>query len=178
MTEIGNPAPSCELFDDAGRARKLAEFWANGPAAIVFVRHLGCPHCRREAALLKQDADKFAAAGATIVLVTMASVEDAAEFRARLKLPFVCLADPEQKAYAAFQVPRGSWNSVLGLGTWIAAFSAFVLYGAGTPKGDVKQNSGAFVIDRSGTIRFRQRAKNSADLPSHEAMLEACRAAR
>lgn len=177
MSDLGTLAPNCELPDDAGRPRKLAEFWSNGPAAIVFVRHLGCPFCRREAALLKRDADRFAAVGATIVLVTMASVDDAAGFRRQLQLPFTCLADVKQTAYAAFQVPRGSWNSVVGLGTWVSAFASFVLYGAGVPKGDVKQNSAAFVVDRDGVIRYSQRARNSADLPSHDEMIAACRSA-
>jgi peroxiredoxin len=177
MLELGTPAPDCELIDDVGRKRRLAEFWAQGPAAIVFVRHLGCPFCRQEAAVLKADAAKFQQAGATIALVTMSSADDAAGFRQQLSLPFACLSDPDQACYRAFQVPRGSMLAVAGPQTWGAAAATFFKYGAGAPSGDVKQLSGAFVVDRSGTIRYAQHARNSADLPSHAAMLDAVRAA-
>lgn len=169
-------APDCELTDDAGRTRRLSEFWAERPAAIVFVRHLGCPFCRQEAARLKADAPRFEAAGGNVVLVTMSSPDDAAAFRKQFQLPFSVLADPEQKCYDAFAVPRGGLGQIMGPKTWLTGLQATLAHGVGTPVGDVRQLSGAFVVDRSGTIRYAQRAKHSADLPSHEELLERLKA--
>lgn len=166
-------APDIELTDDAGRPRRLAEFWAERPAAIVFVRHLGCPFCRQEAARLKTDAPRFAVAGAIVVLVTMSSADEAREFRERFGLPFPVLADPEQRAYDAFQVPRGGVNQIMGPKTWLSGLAATLTHGVGTPVGDVRQLSGAFVVGRGGTIRYAQRAKHGADLPSHDEMIQA-----
>lgn len=166
-------APDCELTDDANQVRRLAEFWGRRPAAIVFVRHLGCPFCRKEAAQLKADAPRFEAAGVNIVLVTMSSPDDAAAFRKQFQLPFPVLADPMQKCYDAFAVPRGGVNAIMGPKTWLSGLAATLAHGVGTPNGDVRQLSGAFVVDRDGTIRYAQRAKHSADLPSHDAMLRA-----
>lgn len=168
-----HPAPDCELTDDAGQTRRLSEFWAERPAAIVFVRHLGCPFCRQEAARLKADAPRFDAAGGNVVLVTMSPPDDAAAFHQQFQLPFSVLADPEQKCYDAFNVPRGGLGAIMGPRTWLTGLKAALTHGVGTPVGDVRQLSGAFVVDRTGTIRYTQRAEHSADLPSHDEMIEA-----
>jgi len=166
-------AADCELTDDAGTTRRLSEFWRDRPAAVVFVRHLGCPFCRQEAALLKRDWPRFDAAGAAVVLVTMSTAEDAAAFRKQFDLPFPVLADPDGHGYDAFAVPRGSLGAVSGPQVWAAGLKAVLQHGVGTPAGDVYRLSAAFVVDRDGTIRFAQRAANSADLPPHEEMLAA-----
>ena len=168
-------APDLELLDDAGRPRRLAEFWSRGPAVFVFVRHLGCPFCREEAARLRTDAPRFIAAGAEVVLVTMSSPDDAAAFRTRFQLPFSVLADPEQAAYRAFGVPRGGVMQLMGPQTWSVGLGATLAHGVGVPSGDVRQLSGAYVVDGTGTIRYSQAAKNSADLPSHDELLQAVR---
>jgi peroxiredoxin len=175
MIQLGGTAPDCELIDDERRTRRLSKFWSNGPAAIVFVRHLGCAFCRREAALLRNDAPQFESAGAEIAFVTMAPTDDAAEFRKHYQLPFSVLADPEQKAYREFQVPRGNWISVMGPQTWSAGLKALIEHGAGRPVGDVRQLSGGFVVARDGTIRYVHLSQHSADLPPHAAMLDVVR---
>jgi peroxiredoxin len=178
MVEVGSRAPDCELTDDAGRLRRLSEFWSRGPAVIDFVRHLGCPFCRREAALLAASAPRFAEAGAEIALITMSTPDEATECRKQFKLPFAVLADPDRACYRAFQVPRGSLLDVSGPKTWLAGFAAVLKHGVALPKQDVKQLSGAFVVDREGDLRFVHLAKHSADLPSHEAMLAVARGLR
>lgn len=166
-------APDCELFDDAGKPRHLAEFWSARPAVFVFVRHLGCPFCRHEAARLKTDAPKFAAAGAELVLITMSPPDDAAEFRRQFDLPFTVLSDPEQTAYRAFDVPRGGWLSLMGPQTWSVGLAATLQHGVGKPSGDLRQLSGAYVVDTQGTIRYAHGSQHSADLPDHDRLISA-----
>ena len=36
------PAPDLTLLDHTGRERTLSEFWADGPALVMFWRHFGC----------------------------------------------------------------------------------------------------------------------------------------
>lgn len=170
-------APDLELLDDAGKPRRLAEFWSSKPAVIVFVRHLGCPFCRHEAARLKADAPRFAAAGAEVVLITMSSPEDATDFRKRFDLPFSVLSDPDQKAYHAFGVPRGGIMEMMGPRTWSVGLGATLRHGVGTPTGDVWQLSGEYIVDTTGTIRYAHGSKHSADLPDHDALLAAVKAA-
>jgi hypothetical protein len=39
---IGAMAPDLQLLDDTGSPRLLSEFWATGPALVMFWRHFGC----------------------------------------------------------------------------------------------------------------------------------------
>lgn len=173
MTDAAPLAPDVELLDDAGERRRLAEFWSAKPAVVVFVRHLGCPFCRLEAARLKADAAKFEAAGAEVVLITMSPPADAAEFRRRFELPFCVLSDPNQTAYRAFRVPRGGVPAVMGPQTWGVGLRATLQHGVGTPVGDVWQLSGAYVVDTQGTIGYAHGSQHSADLPDHDALIAA-----
>jgi peroxiredoxin len=177
-TDAATLAPDLELLDDAGKPRRLAEFWSQRPAVVVFVRHLGCPFCREEAARLKRDAPRFAAAGAEVVLITMSPPEDAAEFRKRFDLPFSVLSDPDQRAYQAFGVPRGGIMSYMGPRTWGPGLAAVLKYGVGVPVGDVTQLSGGYVVDTHGAIRYAHPSKHSVDLPNHDELIAAVNEAK
>ncbi|MCS6816324.1 MAG: hypothetical protein N0A16_04870 [Blastocatellia bacterium] len=41
MLKIGDRAPDVELMRADGRFVRLSEFWAQGPAILVFLRHYG-----------------------------------------------------------------------------------------------------------------------------------------
>jgi hypothetical protein len=38
---VGNKAPDFVYKDAAGNERRLSEFWSEGPALIVWLRHFG-----------------------------------------------------------------------------------------------------------------------------------------
>ena len=40
--QVGDHAPDLALPDATGAIRRLSEFWATGPAHLVFMRHFGC----------------------------------------------------------------------------------------------------------------------------------------
>jgi peroxiredoxin len=39
--KIGDPAPEIELEDVQGQPSGLAQYWANGPTLLTFLRHFG-----------------------------------------------------------------------------------------------------------------------------------------
>jgi peroxiredoxin len=174
---MSDAAPDCELVDDAGKPRRISEFWAQKPLVLFFVRHLGCPLCRSQAAEIKKNVDRFTEAGAEIAMVTMGTGDDAAEFRRRMELPFTVLADADQECYRAFSVPRGGVLSVIGPHLLPSGLMATLKFGAAKSETDPWQLPGAFVIDTKGEIRFAHRAKHSADWPKNDDLVGAIQAA-
>ena len=115
------------------------------------------------------------AAGAEMVLVTMDDPVRLHAFKVHWQLPFVCLADPRQEGYRAFQCPRGSWRGVSGPAMWWRAIKSLFRHGAGLVRGDPMQLPGSFVIDREGMLRFVHRSRHSADWASPDQLLNALR---
>ena len=87
----------------------LAHLAAGKRLLVVFLRHAGCPFCREALARLSAERANIEAAGATIVLVHMASDNEAQELFARYDLADVPrISDPSGGLYEAFGLARGS----------------------------------------------------------------------
>ena len=120
---------------------------------------------------VRKDATRFRAAGAQVLLVTMASPEQAARFRQRFDIPFDLLADAGQDVYRAYGLPRGTLRQVAGPAVWPSALKALFRGGSGKAIGDIWQMPGAFIVDREGKIRFAHYPANQADRVSHDAII-------
>ena len=120
---------------------------------------------------VRDECERFTAAGGQVAVVTMGSPEQSRKFREHYQLPFVLLSDPQQQAYRAFHVPRGGILSVAGPGMWAAGAQSLLKYGVGQIIGDPYQLPGSFVIDQTGQIAFAQRGKTSADVPTNDELV-------
>ncbi len=98
-----------------------------------------------------------------VAAVTMASPAKATRFRDQFALPFEMLCDPQQQAYRAFGLSRGTASQVLGTSVWRRGLKAFLSHGVGRPAGDVWQLPGEFVVDAAGVVRLVHYSENSAD---------------
>jgi len=170
---VGDTAPDVGLVDADNQPTRLATLWQQQPLVLLFLRHLGCPFCRELVADVRDQYPEFHRSGAEVAAVTMGTAQQAAQFRAGLKLPFPCLADPAREAYQAFGVPRGGVTQIVGPAVWAAGLKAALRGGAGIPIGDPLQLQGIFIIDRRGVVRYAYRATNSADRPSAAELLDA-----
>jgi peroxiredoxin len=173
---VGDRAPDVTLPDDRNRATRLSELWRRQPIVLVFVRHSGCTLCLDHAVVMREAYPEIQAAGAEVVLVTMDDPARLHAFKEHWQLPFVCLADPKQEGYRAFQCPRGSWLAVAGPSMWWRAIKSLFRHGAGLVRGDPLQLPGSFIIDRDGMLRFVHRSRHSADWASPDQLLDALRA--
>ena len=124
---------------------------------------------------VRSDYAKFQDAGGEVLVVTMGTAAQAAAFRKRHDLPFRCLADPDRKAYQAYEVERGSLMQVAGPAVWSAGAKAFFKHGVGIPQQDTKQLQGAFIIDTLGVIRYRHSPAHAAQNPTNEELLAVLR---
>lgn len=120
---------------------------------------------------MQKDYRRFQNAGGEVALVTMGTPKQAAEFRARLLLPFRCLADAARVAYRAFSLPCGGLGAVACPATWAVGLKALLSHGVGKMIGDPYQLPGSFVIDTAGIIRHAHRATTSADWASNEELI-------
>lgn len=174
MLSPGDAAPDVALHDHTGRAVQLSELWRQ-PVVLFFERHLGCPFCREHVADVRDDYERFRAAGAEVAVVTMGTPEQAAAFREERSLPFTCLSDPEQQAYRAFEIPRGGMSQIAGPAVWGAGLRATLRGGVRQPQGDLQQLHGVVVVDGRGVVRYVHRAKSSADMPPNDEILDVLR---
>lgn len=173
LLSVGDAAIDVTLPDELDRPIRLSEKWQRQPIVLVFVRHSGCTFCRTQAVELRDEYSAIQAAGADVVLVTMDDPKSLQTLKQQLKLPFVCLSDPQQVAYRAYQCPRGSLWAVAGPGMWGRAIKSVFKQGFGAIRGDAMQLPGSFVIDRTGAIRLAYRSQHSADWAPVDDLIQA-----
>jgi len=164
-------APAVELIGHDGKSVELASLYANQPLVLQFSRHLGCVFCTDHARLLLQHYEELSLRGLQVALVIMGSADDARDFQERLGLSYPVFADPQQKVYQAFDVPRGNWWQVAGPHLWWQGFRALLRSGFGRPRGDLLQLSGTYLIATNGTIAWKSPAENSAQFPNLNEMM-------
>jgi peroxiredoxin len=95
----------------------------------------------------------------------MAHPGECREFLQRLGLAFPMIADPQRELYRMFHLTRMSPLRAADPRVLLKGFSALARgHGIGTPKGDVLQLPGVFVIGKNGRIC---RAFTPADPAGH-----------
>jgi len=172
----GKLAPNLELRDSDGQPFRLSQAWegAQNGAVVALMRHFGCIFCRQQATQLRDAYAEFQKRGIAVVAVGVGSVQDAADLKAWLKLPFPVLADPEQAAYRAYGLGRGSVTQLANPKVFAAGFKA-MREGNKQVKatGDPKQLPGTFVVDQYGMVRHAHPATHAGDLASVPSLLAA-----
>jgi peroxiredoxin len=169
--EKGDSAPDCELKNHEGRDVRLSQRWNQNALLLVFLRHLGCPLCFDHVARIRQEYETLKQAGVIALTVTMGNAAQAADFKSSQRLPCEVLADPEQRAYQAYGLPKGGALQIAGPQMWWAGFRSIVRFGARKPVGDVWQMPGAFLIEKGGKVLYAHRAAHSGDLESYDQIL-------
>jgi peroxiredoxin len=104
----GAAAPDLALRDHTGAARRLSEFWSEGPALLMFWRHFGCGCGFTRATQLRRDLAAYRAVGLRPVVVAQGEPERAAAYHLEHRLPCPVLCDPDLMAYRAYGV--GQWS--------------------------------------------------------------------
>lgn len=183
--QAGDPAPDLVLPDTAGAPRQLSEFWADGPAHVLFLRHFGCSCLAERWDTLKDDLAVLEAAGAHVVAVCQADPQRALAVAKRRGYPFPLLCDPRRTAYAAFGLLEGSPSQVVHDFPWKPGDPA----GAQTMGLDARRGTerafvdnpwqlpGEFVVGRDGRIVHAHRAQFCEDFPPRTVLLGAIAAA-
>jgi len=150
------PAPDLRLLDHTGRERTLSEFWADGPALVMFWRHFGCGCGFERASRLNTELNDYLAAGLRPVIVGQGEPARAAAYRDEHHLDCTILCDPDHDAYRAYGI--GHWSIERVLPDAPAAF--WIIRAMPAP---TSRPSGASRVNRSSTIRGARSASSSSD---------------
>jgi len=178
----GDVMPDLTLATDTGETRKLSDYWKEKPTAFVFIRHFGCPHCRAELTRLKKERTDIERLGGQIVVVSMGTVEKAAEFKKALGLDFPFLADPNEMAYAAcgLHLTENKLSKNLKAVTEDAPVALSMMakgqYGKFVFGGNEYRLGGTFVADKEGRLAYLFRSHRTMQTAPIEDVLQAFRA--
>ncbi|MFO7246755.1 MAG: peroxiredoxin [Thermaerobacter sp.] len=115
MLQPGDVAPDFTAVDDEGNTVTLSQFRGR-PVVLYFYPKDNTPGCTAEACRFRDHHPQFEAAGAVVLGVSPDSVASHRRFRARHRLPFRLLADPQRKVAEAYGVvSRNPVGRLLGL---------------------------------------------------------------
>lgn len=114
---------------------------------------------------MREKAGLLDGSGGRLVVVGVGSPAQAADFARSHPMPFLLLADPLQKARAAYGVRQGDVAALMGPGTWLDYAKAIPAHGiAPAASGqEARQLPGAFVIGPTGRIRLAHYARSVID---------------
>jgi len=179
--QVGDQAPDPALPDTSGERRRLSDYWAHGPAIVIFMRHFGCSCLAERWEVLKNELSDYADAGARVVAVCQAEPERARAVAVRREYAFPVLCDPEFEAYRAFGLLEGLPAQILHDFPWQAddeetARTLFLEPRRGTERAVVDspwQLPGEFVVGSNGVIRLAHRYQYCEDFPPKTVLLGA-----
>ena len=180
----GDLAPDVELPDESGTVRRLSDFWADGPALLLFWRHAGCSCGIDRAARLRDEFPEYVAAGAKVVVIGMGEPVRAERYRSLHGVPCPILCDPDRVSYEAFDLLDGSTAQVLFdapdefLACELEAGQSLAAERHGSDRASVDspwQMPGEFVVGQNGVVRLAYRYQYCEDYPDPRVLIAALR---
>ncbi|TVS01220.1 MAG: AhpC/TSA family protein [Phycisphaerales bacterium] len=155
----------------AHHGRSLDELSRERAQLVVFLRHLGCTFCKEAMTDIASKREKLSKESVGIVLVHMATQEEAAAFASKYGLSDASLiADPEKKLYGAFGLKRGTLGQLFGPKVWLRGLAATLKgHMVGKLVGDGFQMPGVFLV-QDGRIVKAFRHETAGDRPDYDAL--------
>lgn len=150
-------APNINVLLSSGETAPLDSLYSDSPIALVFLRHFGCPFCKRLVDQLTRRPHL------NVVFVGMGDVVDTRRFAEsrRVVHPFIC--DPDRKLYESFGLGRANFRQIFNSRTLTHGLAAISQgYLVGRPNADPAQLDGSFVIDTDGRVVWSYRARDLA----------------
>jgi peroxiredoxin len=186
--QIGDPAPDLEIRDSTGTQRQLREFWADGPALLLFWRHFGCGCGIERAEQLAGEYDEYVQAGATVAIVGEGDPERGAAYAEEYGIDCPVLCDPDGTAHETY----GLLDFTLPQIWYMIPYESFDRYRAnpeqfaeefnekyrddGRPKVDNPwRQPGEFVVDEDGVLQLAYRYQYCEDFPDPRVLTTAIR---
>lgn len=129
---------------------------------------------------LHRDRDRFAAAGANLVLIGQETPRHAQDFREEYGLDGLeILVDPGRETYGIAGTKVGTMSELLGPRSMGAALkrAATQRVMQGAVKGHAAQLGGVLVVAQDGSVAWNHLAQNAADNPPNDDVLAAVKAA-
>lgn len=171
MTEPSSDQQAAMQEATTHDGRSLDELSRDCAQLVVFLRHLGCTFCKEAMADIAKKRAKLMQEHVGLVLVHMATQDEASAFASKYGLADASLiADPEKKLYAAFGLKRGTLGQLFGPKVWLRGIVAtFKGHMVGKLVGDGFQMPGVFLV-QDGRIVKAFRHETAGDRPDYDAL--------
>jgi peroxiredoxin len=155
------------LLDLQGNPASLTNYFQQY-VLLIFLRHLAWLPCQAHLGEVNAAKAEFERRGVAIVVVSFAESAKLIHYQEHRRWPFTILADPERRAYRAFNLKRLSWFELFSPATLIRYLKLFREGMEREDYGheDIHQSGGDFLLDREGKVLFAHRSRNPADRPS------------
>jgi peroxiredoxin Q/BCP len=126
--DVGDRAPAFRLTSDDGAKVALGDFKGR-KLVVYFYPKAFTPGCTTQACDLRDDYDRFIAAGYAVVGISPDAPDKLARFRQEYRLPFPLLADTDHAVAAAY----GAWGTKKNYGREYQGIirSTFLIDGSG-----------------------------------------------
>ncbi len=115
---IGKPAPDFTLPSTSGLDVTLRQFKGKKTVVLYFYPNDETPGCTKEACGFRDVSAQFEAVGAVILGISADPMESHLKFKAKHKLPFELLSDPEAatcKAYGVWKLKNLYGKKFMGI---------------------------------------------------------------
>ena len=103
MPDTGDFAPDFELLSDEEKSVKLADFGSQR-VILFFYPKAATPGCTTQACGFRDNYPAISAAGATVIGISPDSPAVLAKWKAKEKLPYILLSDPDHIVAEAYGV--------------------------------------------------------------------------
>jgi len=104
--KVGDPAPAVTGTTDAGAALALADVYAAHTYTLVyFYPKADTPGCTKQGCSLRDGYEELTKQGVAVIGVSHDDVAAQQAFKAKYRLPFTLIADPQNTVIQAFGVP-------------------------------------------------------------------------
>lgn len=180
--EVGEHAPDVVLPNQDGEEVRFSSCWSARPSLFLFIRHFGCPFCRKQLALLNRSYDEIVTAGGQLVAIGMGDVAQTKQFHRIMKLRFPLIADQREEAYEKYglldEEKTLQWRLDSFKQTMPAAASMLVKgeYGTIMTGGSNSRLGGVFIINTDGIATYVHRDKYAAGSASVEEVIHSLHA--
>jgi peroxiredoxin Q/BCP len=117
MLKSGDMAPDFDLRDQDGRPTQLSALLSEGPVLVYFYPADFTPGCTKEACDIRDMHDDISDVGIRVIGISPQGEDSHTRFKAKHRLPFTLLADPDKSAVKDYGV-----DGPLGFGVRRATF--------------------------------------------------------
>jgi peroxiredoxin len=163
----GAEVPDFTVHAHNGEVVNLDVLLEDTPLLVVFYRGGWCPYCNVQIRQLTEAYPQFKQRGVFPVLISVDTIDGAALASRTYKIPFAVLSDPKLSAHTAFDVildvDDETYKQYQGYGIDLEKWS-----GQSHHKIAV---SSAFLVDKTGKVRWAHSAKDYKTRPSPEQLL-------
>jgi len=145
MVGIGSKAPDAAVSPKAGQWVRISDYVGDRPLVVLFFPMAFTSVCTAELCAVAEDWSAYGGMDAQVVAISVDSPYTAQRFALETKVPFPILSDFNKEAIRAWDVERPDFHGMKGVA-----------------------ERAAFVVDRSGIVRYAWQGEHPGVLPPFE----------